>query len=257
MIIDAHVSLSRWPFRRLRGDEPADLVAALRRHGVGQAWAGSFDGMLHKDLASVNARLASECRTHGKGLLVPFGSVNPMLADWQEDLRRCHEEHRMPGILLQPNYHGYDLKSPVAREVLSMAAERGLVVQLALRMEDERMQHPLVRVPAVEPAPLPDLIRGLPKLRLVVVHWKGLLNNELLRRLSSAGQVYFEISTMDGLDAFPSLIENASIDRVLFGSNSPLFYFEAALFKVREASLTEAQRQAIFEGNARRLLGKQ
>jgi predicted TIM-barrel fold metal-dependent hydrolase len=257
VIIDAHVSLSRWPFRRLRGDETPDLVAALRRHGVGQAWAGSFDGMLHKDLASVNTRLASECRTHGRGLLVPFGSVNPMLPDWQEDLRRCHEEHEMPGILLQPNYHGYDLKSPVAREVLSMTADRGLIVQMALRMEDERMQHPLVRVAPVDPAPLPGLVREVPKLRLVVMHWKGLLNSDLLRRLSSTGRVYFEISTMDGLDAFPNLLENASADRILFASNFPLFYFEAALFKVREASLTETQRQSIFEGNARRLLSNE
>jgi hypothetical protein len=46
-MIDTNVYLSRWPFRRLRGDETPELVAMLRRAGVTQAWAGSFDGVLH------------------------------------------------------------------------------------------------------------------------------------------------------------------------------------------------------------------
>ena len=80
MIVDTNVYLSRWPFRRLPGDEPRDLVAKLKEHNVTQAWAGSFDALLHEDLAAANARLAESCDTHGGGLLLPFGSVNPHLA---------------------------------------------------------------------------------------------------------------------------------------------------------------------------------
>jgi hypothetical protein len=158
----------------------------------------------------------------------------------------------MTGIRLHPNYHGYDLRDPGFAEVLSLAAARGLVVELALRMEDERTQHPLVRVAPVDPAPLPALIGREPKLRLVILHWKDLLRGDLIRRLSAAGEVYFEISTLDGLGNFTRLLEDVSVERVLFGSNFPLFYFESALFKVREAGLSEAQRKAVFEGNARR-----
>ena len=75
MIIDTNINLSRWPFRRLAGDETPDLVAKLRKRNVVQAWAGSFDGILHKDIGGVNARLAAECSTHGKGILAPFGSI--------------------------------------------------------------------------------------------------------------------------------------------------------------------------------------
>ena len=55
MIIDTNVYLSRWPFRRVDGDEPANLMAKLRQRHVVQAWAGSFDGMLHRDTAGVNS----------------------------------------------------------------------------------------------------------------------------------------------------------------------------------------------------------
>jgi hypothetical protein len=96
LIIDTNVNISRWPFRRLAGDETPDLVARLRKQDVVQAWAGSFDGILHKDIGGVNARLAAECNTHGRGFLAPFGSINPKLPDWREDVRRCANNYRCP-----------------------------------------------------------------------------------------------------------------------------------------------------------------
>ena len=150
MIIDTNVNISRWPFRRLAGDETPDLVARLRKQDVVQAWAGSFDGILHKDIGGVNARLAAECNTHGRGFLAPFGSINPKLPDWREDVRRCANDYRMPGIRLHPNYHGYDLKDPVFAEVLQLAGASGQIVQLVVAMEDIRTQHPLMRVPPVD-----------------------------------------------------------------------------------------------------------
>ena len=256
MIIDVNVSRSRWPFRRLTGDEPADLVSRLRKKNVTQAWAGTFDGLLHKDLAAANARLARDCRTHGAGFLAPFGSINPKLPDWQEDLRRCHEEHHMPGIRLHPNYHGYRLDDPAFRALLKLAAARKLIVQLALCMEDERTQHPLLRLPPVDPAPLVELVAGEPQLRLVLLNCSPTFPVERLQRLSAAGQVYFDFAMLERVGTVARLAAQVSFPRVLFGSNYPLYYFESALLKVRESDLTEAQAKAVFEDNARRLLAR-
>src|SRR5207247_551949 len=83
VIVDTNVMLGHWPFRRHGYEETAKLVAKLKAHQVTEAWASSFDGLLHKDIAGVNARLADECRERGEKILVPFGSINPKLPDWE------------------------------------------------------------------------------------------------------------------------------------------------------------------------------
>ena len=254
MITDTNVSLSRWPFRRLPGDDPGELVQRLRKRNVSQAWAGSFDALLHEDIAGVNARLAADCRRHGKDFLLPFGAINLRLPDWKEDLRRCAEDHRMPGIRLYPNYQGYHITDPSFPELLRLAAARNLVVQLAVAMEDERTQNPLVRVPEVSLAPLPEILAKTPKLRVQVLN-ANRPAPELMKKLLAAGDIFFDFARTESVHGLSGLMAQAP-ERVVFGSHSPFYYFESALLKVTEAGLDEAQRRAVLSGNAARLLGQ-
>jgi len=254
MIVDVNVNLSRWPFRRLSHDETARLVAKLREQQISQAWAGSFDGLLHKDVAAVNARLADECRKFGEVRLVPFGSVNPTLPDWQDDVRRCHEQHGMPGIRLHPSYHGYRLDDPRFAELVQQATERDLVVQLVIRMEDDRTQHPLLRVDDVDVTPLPDIVAAVPNLRLVVLNGLRTLSKASIGQLAASGQVWFEIAMQEGVGGIGNLLKLVPLERILFGSHFPLFYLESALLKLQESELGEFQKRAIRADNARKLL---
>jgi hypothetical protein len=158
----------------------------------GGAWTGSFEGVFHKDLATVNSRLNADCPEYGGGLLLPFGSVNPKLPDWREDLRRCCEQHKMQGIRLHPNYGGYRLDDAGFRELLQLAAALNLIVQLTLCMEDERTQHPLMRVPPVDLAPMADVIGFRTQTEAGHSDCYPQLAVEILRPLSTAGQVLFD-----------------------------------------------------------------
>ena len=255
-LIDVNVNLGRWPLRRVRGDDTPALAAKLRRQGVVQAWAGNFDGLLHKDIGAVNARLADECRRHGRGLLVPFGSINPKLPDWEEELHRCAEGHHMPGIRLHPNYHGYKLDDPDSAKLLRLATERGLIVQLVLVMEDERMMHRLMRVEPLDTAALIDIIKQTPGLRLVLLNGLRTLRGKALIDLIAAGEVYVEISMLEGVGGVEKLLTQIPAGRVLFGSYAPLFFFESSLLKLQESPLSDEQLRAIRSENALRLRAK-
>ena len=253
MIVDVNVHLGRWPFRRVKGDEPAELTAKLKAHGVQSAWIGSFDALLHRDIAAVNARLAEECQRHGKDLLVPFGTVNPALPFWEDDLERCRQRHHMPGIRLYPAWHGYRLDHPAFAALLTAAAAQGLIVQLALRLEDERTLHPLLRLHPINLTPLVELVASLPRLRLVLLNHSGAVNADVLKKLTRAGQVYVDIATVEGLGGVTQLLQTVPADRVLFGSHFPFFYYESAVLKLRESKLETAQERVIRYDNAKRL----
>jgi len=253
-LIDTNVNLSRWPLRRVRYDDTTALAAMLRQQGVAQAWAGSFDALLHKDIGSVNARLADECRRHGHGILLPFGSINPKSPDWEEELRRCAQEYRMIGIRLNPNYHGYKFKDPDFIRLLRLAARFRMIVQVALLMEDERMMHPMLRAEPVDIAPLANIVKNIPALQLVLLNAAGKLHGQSLTTLLAAGNVFLEISMLEGVGGVSNLLTQVPLNRVLFGSYAPLFYFESALLKLKESPIDSLQLGMIRRGNAEQLV---
>jgi uncharacterized protein len=254
--IDTNAHLGHWPFRRHGFEDTGKFLDRLRALKVTEAWVTSFEGVLHKDVAGVNARLTAECRDRGAGMLVPFGVVNPRLSDWPEDLRRCRETHRMPGIRLYPNYHGYTLEDADFARLLALAADAGFLVQLVVKMEDERTHHPLMKVPDVDLKPLPKVVAGVRGLKLQILNCPLPTTGEALIPLARAGQVYFDIAMQEGVGAINRLVDRVGASRALFGTHFPLFHAESAVLKLKEAGLPADVETAVRSGNARGLIPK-
>jgi predicted TIM-barrel fold metal-dependent hydrolase len=244
--IDVNVSLSHWPFRRLAADETPALAERLRKNGVTQAWCGSFDGILHRDIASVNHRLAEECAQHGPGLLRPVGSINPTLPDWRHDLAQCVKVHGMKAIRLHPNYHSYTLDDPAFLELLAAATKEGLFIQIAAQIEDQRTQSPLVKMAPVDLKPLSAALEKVPQARIMVLNASRVMSMTALRGLP----VWIDIAMLESVGGIENLLKDWPVDKIVFGSHAPFFYWEAARLKLQESELSPAQLAAITHGNA-------
>ncbi len=261
-IIDTNVNLFDWPFRSLKYRDTKALVAKLRKHRVIEAWAGSFEALLSKDMSGVNMRLAEECRRHAPGFLIPFGSVNLAWPDWEDDVRRCHEFHRMPGLRIYPGYQPFDLGQPAMESLVKMTAERGLILQVVFGMEDPRVHHPIISVGPVTFAPLLKAVKSTPNAKVELLHFPGSSQGEDSSQFMTHSNTVMDISRLEGNGAIGRMIGSITglpsarvpVERIVFGSHAPYFPLETAILKLIESPLDVQQLQAIMQGNARRLL---
>lgn len=248
-LTDCHVYLGSNPFRSLEGEDAEAFVKRMMQRGVTDLWAGAFEGLLRRDVAAVNRRLAEKCRANA--LLRPCGTINLALPAWQDDVRRCAEEHGMRVIRLHPNYHGHTLESPAFRELLSLAVKHRLVVQIVTQMEDERTQHPQARVTPVDLAPLAAIMREMKEARVMLLNANAAM---VLRHLQDCPNVWLDFAMIDGVGGVGNLLKTWPQERLVFGSFAPVFYWESAKLKMQESALDEGQTQAVRSRNAAELL---
>lgn len=254
-IVDTHVYLGHWPHARLPGEEPRELVDQLRHGGIVRAWVGSFDGLFHKDIAAANDRLASACSQYNE--LIPFGSVNPTLPDWKDDLRRCHEMHHMPGVRLHPIYHGYELGDARLNELLTITAATNLIVQLVVWLDDttHRWLAPTQRAKELKPNLSEEVLAQwksqiLP-LRLVIVG-ADIVDVPSWKDLISQRAVYFDTTRVQKPNQLSELLKLVTAERVLFGSAGPLH--SSATQRSLFDSMASSEQRAILHETASALI---
>ncbi|WP_166830486.1 amidohydrolase family protein [Thalassoroseus pseudoceratinae] len=249
-VIDTNISLFQWPFRRLPLDDTAKLVGKLRSLGISEAWASSFEGVLHRDITSVNTRLAEECQRFPE--LNPIGVINLNLPGWQDDVRRCFDQHHMPGVRLFPSYHGYTLADDVFVELLAMAARANRFVQIPQTLEDRRTQHPLVHVADVDLNPLASVMQMVPAARVQILNLRPRL--DVVKKLEPIDRITFDTARVDSTDGVAKMLEVVP-GRVALGTHAPFLIPEAALIRLAENPLEADSLLSILNRTADNLIG--
>lgn len=245
-MIDCNASLGNWPFRHLAHSDPDGLLAWMDENGIAQAWVSPLEALLYRSLFEANESLRGKLAGHeDRLLLVP--AINPAYPGWDDDLAE-YLAWDVFALRLLPNYHGYDLLSGDLAALLEVAQRSRLVVQIAVRMQDERLHHPLVRVAPVDLKPLEMLAADHPSVRFMVL-------NASRSEARAIDNVWWEISHTEGIGGVGKLADVVGVGNVTLGSHVPLLYMKSAVLKLQEADLPEADLARIRAGNARELMG--
>lgn len=249
-LTDCHVYLGSHPFRELEAEDAGAFADLLQKRGVTEAWTGAFEGLLRRDVTSVNRDLAETCRKHT--VFRPCGTINLAVPDWQGDVKRCAEEHGMRVIRLHPNYHGYALADGSFKELLALSVKHRLLVQLVAQMEDERTQHPQVQVAPVDLKPLPALMQEMKEARVMLLNTNAAM---IMRHLQECPNVWLDFAMIEGVGGVEGLLKTWPQERLVFGSYAPVFYWESARLKMQESAISGMQAQALEWRNATMAMG--
>ena len=247
-LIDTSVFCGHWPFRNLSSRDPDGLREHLRRRGVDCAWVASAEAVFYPDPMEANEPLFNAIG--GDPFFVPFAIIDVTLPQYLADAQACVSRWNCGGFKLLPNYHRFSLNDPRVHALLKLSAGANVPVCIQMRMIDERSHHPLMLVPGVAAADIAELARHFPGNRLLAC---GAYGSELAA-LSSAPNVWAEISFVESGDTLVEALKKIPESRLCFGSHSPFHYFEAEAAKLHAAGDVAAETmQKIMDTNATQL----
>jgi predicted TIM-barrel fold metal-dependent hydrolase len=257
MLIDVNAYLGHFAFRQLRHNTPDGLLRLMDAKGIDRAVVSSASAITYRNTQSGNEELAEAIKPHADRL-IGLAVINPFYAGWQDDLKTCHEAFGMKGLRLYPKWHNYKLTDACCSELVDAATERGLIISIALRVEDYRQRSWLVDVPDLTAAEIVPLVRAKPKARFLLVNGIGFSGSPLVAKQPGvAANCWIEISRLSAVmgDEIGQLIARVGAERIVFGTGMPFTYPDPALVKLEVIKASTEDKEKIRWRNAASLLG--
>lgn len=236
-IIDSYTLLGAWPEMELDLTVEA-LAAGMQARSVARSLVTHTTAIFY-DAAIGNDLTHQLCGQYAP--LVPVAVVQPLAYPaCLEEIRR-QLERGVRVFRFCPREHGYPLRAevgPLRAALEALASARLLLVDVA------ELPHPVLGA---------DLAPLLPVPTAFSTDAAGL--GEILEAGRRSPNVWVETSRLTAGGALEAAARHLGAERVIFGSGAPLRSLGSAVMSVQYAELSDADRQAIFEGNLLRLLG--
>ncbi|MFZ5426974.1 MAG: amidohydrolase family protein [Thermodesulfobacteriota bacterium] len=209
------------------GDGTAeDLIKRLDAAGIGRA-AVHAAATAPAQVIPANNWSIELARTHPR--LIPFGTIHPGFADFEAELDRL-ERAGIQGIKIHADFQGFRLDDPALGPMLEAMSGRFT----ALFHVGDRLPPELN--PSC-PAKLAAIRRDFPELTIVAAHLGGYLHwDEALEHLAGTDVYLDTSSTLPFIGDGPllKLLDRHPAERVLFGSDYPLFDPGRELERIRQ-----------------------
>ncbi len=217
------------------------VLAAMDREGIACSVVAPPDAQAAVHNAEGHAALRALAAAH-PGRFAWLAAANPWYGDQALDLLDAAFEAGARGLFLNPARQGFLLTEPVLRPLLDLCARRGKPV------------YSITGWPVcAEPLQLAELARCYPGLPFVMGRagysdfWY-----DLEAALRQTPNLLLETScTTPGL--IRTALDAVGPDRLLFGSGTPVSSLGAERHKIEWLNLSDAERAAVMETNARRV----
>ena len=272
MIIDAHTHI--YP-EKIADRAIAKLEAAS---GIRAKTDGRKEGLRHsmkeagvdyslllpvatspRQVDTINEEAAETNALADETGLLSFGGIHPDTPDHKTVLRRV-KALGLKGIKLHPDYQQVLFNDIRCKRIVSEATEQGLYI----------MVHAGVDIGLPDPVHCrPDHVREVIKEtgsdKLILAHMGGWrLWDEVKEKLTDQ-PVYldtaFSLACMPDVggmlteDRFVDMVRSFGADRIAFGTDSPWCAQRECVEWIRAASLTDQEKEQIFSGTIRTILG--
>jgi len=198
-----------------------------------------------EQVRAINDFISETCRQDER--LIGFGTLHPDMQDLQGELDRF-EALGLVGIKLHPDFQDFSIDDPAAMRIYALAQGRFPVL---VHMGDENRD-------TSSPKRLSVVLDRFPYLVLIAAHLGGYqMWDESLRLLAGRNLYLDTSSSLEFLEPAKALeiIRKHGVDRVLFGTDYPMWKHEDELERFARLELTPAERELILWKNAARLLG--
>ena len=261
MLIDISTCFGKSPQRRVRHadavtnarmfDEPGpvrpttqdvdwsldNLLTVLDRHQVTRALTYSLRGKRY-DFVTGNDETCQAAREHPQ--LVPVATIDPRRHfGCREEVRRCID--RGFGVFrFFPDEQGWSISSLPFLNICEQLAEHRVAVMLPAGGWGQQTA-------------IANLICPFGFTTVAMAATFGVVA-ESIAVARQCHNLLCDTSAMCASGAVEAMVAEAGAAKLLFGSNSPEFYFQAAHNLVAEAQISDADRDAILGQNALRHL---
>jgi uncharacterized protein len=260
MLLDINAHIGHWPFKQLKHNTCATLLESMNRFGVNISVISNLNGVFYKDTQAANEELIDEIKSN-KGFenrFVPFAVLNPIYADWKNDLETCHKKMGMKGICLYPLYHDYEITDPACVELVKRARDLGLIVTFTHRIVDSRQRSWMDISKEWSLKDIMPIIREVPDAKYFVVNAaNSLIVNEEETELVKKTNILFDTSGRV-LSNLGNMINRYGKDKFAFGTHSPILDYLAGMLRIDALYKSEADeetKELLRSGNAKRILG--
>ncbi len=247
-IIDVNVCLGRWPFQRFRNYTPGQLSAHLKKHRITGAWVSALESVLYPDPEETDLELWKKLRKYPEMIFVK--TVNPVLGNGLSCLEEWIRRRFLERVNVLPGFHQYRLTDDVFTPLAELLTEAGIPLLIQMRLEDERAQYPLMRIPPVEVSDVLTLNQRFPDLKIIAL---CAYLREIEQLAAGSSNLHADISFAECLNTVQTLLSKMDANRLLFGSHTPFLYTQSAVMKLMNSDIDPEQIRKIAAANAEQL----